>query len=115
MGEQHPSFGPNFEHFIFNELSSYRDYIKPEMQINFWRTHDQTEVDFLLNESIAIEVKSSKFVSDGDWRGIVKLEEEMKLKKKIVISRDPLRRHVGGVDIYPWKDFLNALWQNEIL
>jgi uncharacterized protein len=55
------------------ELRAYQAYRDPELPISFWRTSTGHEVDFILGEKdVAVEVKGSKRVHDGDsgrcWR-----------------------------------------------
>lgn len=72
-------FGHAFESFVTNEflrLAQLRDdFIAP----GHWRTHDSDEVDLVLEFQtgaiVGIEVKSSKTLSDSDFRGLRKLKE----------------------------------------
>ena len=38
------------------------------------------------------------------------LAEEKKLKRHLCVSLEPRRRKVGNIDIFPYKDFLDLLW-----
>ncbi len=44
-------------------------------------------------------------------RGLQALSEEKKVKTLAIVSRDPIRRRAGGIEIYPWKEFLEHLWK----
>jgi len=38
------------------------------------------------------------------------LAEEGKLKRYIYVSMEPRRRKIGRIDILPYKEFLDLLW-----
>jgi predicted AAA+ superfamily ATPase len=64
-----PLFGKAFESFIFQELLAYTGYFH-KTPLKYWRTKDQKEVDFILNDEIAIEVKAKSTVSKKDLEGL---------------------------------------------
>ncbi len=108
-------FGKAFEHFIFLELKAYLDYSRKRAKLTFWRSKAGHEVDFLIGDKIAIEVKSSDMVSAKHLKGLKALAEDLDLTRKIVVSMDPVHRKIGEIDIYPYKLFLEKLWDNEIV
>lgn len=107
--ENSSDFGFAFEAWVFHELSSYCDY-RGTAELTYWRSRSGFEVDFLLNDEIAIEVKASKSVGPDDLRGLNALSEELKLKRKVVICRENVRRKVGDIEIVPYADFFDELW-----
>jgi predicted AAA+ superfamily ATPase len=109
-----PEFGGAFEHWVFHELKCYIDYMGKRVGLAFWRSLSGYEVDFILNDEIAIEVKASENVDDRDMKGLRALKEERLLKHCIVVSREKHIRKVGGITILPWGDFITALWQNRL-
>ncbi len=110
-----PEFGQALEHLILLELKAFLDYERIDLPLSFWRSQSQLEVDFIIGDSIAIEVKSSPHVSDTDLKGIRALAEEIKLQKKIVISQEnQTRRTDDGIEILGVNEFLNKLWIKEI-
>lgn len=108
-------FGKVFEHFIFTELTACLDYMKDRRPLRFWRSVTGAEVDFIIGDDIAIEVKSSELVSEKHLKGIKLLNEEIKFKQNIVISLDSNPRVVQGIDILPVREFLARLWDGQIL
>jgi len=108
-------FGKAFEHFIFLELKAYLDYSHKREKLTFWRSKAGHEVDFLIGDKIAIEVKGSDMVSGKHLKGLKALAEDLDLTGKIVVSMDPVHRKIGEIDIYPYKLFLEKLWNNEIV
>jgi uncharacterized protein len=121
MGREqvHPrttAYGRALEHLIFLELKAYLDYTRNRAALTFWRTHTQQEVDFLVGDTIAIEVKAKEHVADRDLRGLRALAEEIPLSRKIIVSNEAWRRTTDdGVTIYPVDDFLRALWNQQIV
>ena len=107
-----PEFGRAFEHFLLMEVAAYRAYCRPELDLRFWRTSSGFEVDFILgNMEVAIEVKGSNRVHDGDLRGLRALREEHSVRHAVVISLEDERRETDDrIEVYPWQDFLEALW-----
>jgi predicted AAA+ superfamily ATPase len=103
-------FGKVFEHFIFTELRAYLDYTKDLRPLKFWRSSMGAEVDFILGDDVAIEVKGSEAVSEKHLKGLKFLNEEVKFKRNIVVSLDAHPRRLAGVDILPVRDFLTKLW-----
>jgi len=110
------SFGSAFEHFIYQEILAYSSYSNKHFDIAYWRTASQLEVDFILGDhKAAIEVKSTKNVASHHLKGIRAFREEYKTKHAIVISLDPKPRLIDGIKILPWQDFLDQLWDGEII
>jgi len=103
-------YGEFFEHFIFLELRAWIDYLRPRTQLHFWRSKSGFEVDFLLDSSVAIEVKAATHVTDRHMKGLLALAEERALRRQIVVSHEPRPRKVGKIEILPWRLFLEQLW-----
>lgn len=108
LKEQSPELGEVFEAWIHHELRSFVDY-HSEMSLHFWRTSTKLEVDFILNESVGIEVKAKTTVSQKDLRGLRALKEEG-FTGLYVVSLEARTRHVDGIEILPWREFLDRLW-----
>jgi uncharacterized protein len=72
-------------------------------------------VDFILNNEIAIEVKSTELVQDRHLKGLNKFSEGGKVKRKIVLSLDKNRRKIGDIEIIPYREFLNELWSGGVI
>jgi hypothetical protein len=49
-------------------------------------------------------------VGDRDLRGLRALKEEGLLKRYVVVSLEARSRTVDGIQILPWKEFLDRLW-----
>jgi predicted AAA+ superfamily ATPase len=107
-------FGELFESFIYLELKAYTDYFSMDSCLNFWRLDQETEVDFVVNENVGIEVKATDMVQEKHLKGLKRLNEMSSLKRQIVVSQDPERRKIGKVEIIPYKEFLLELWEGKI-
>ena len=108
-------YGNLFEQFIAMELRAYISYRRLKNQLQFWRTEDQVEVDFIIGGKLAIEVKTTKKISADDLKGLKTLAKEGLVKKYVVVSHDPIDRKTGEFYLYHWKTFLKKLWDDELL
>jgi predicted AAA+ superfamily ATPase len=104
-----PEFGPAFETWLLHELVCHRDYAGGE-PISHWRSSSGFEVDFVLGDHTAIEVKAKASVALADLSGLRALAEERALRRYVCVSQDPRRRSIEGIDILPWQAFLEDLW-----
>ncbi len=106
-------FGRALEHFIFTELRSYLSYSRDRRPLTFWRDHSGHEIDFIIGDEIAIEVKAAEMVSDKHLKSL-RLEEIGKtFRHTIIVSLDPVPRTIGKVEILPCIIFLQRLWGGE--
>ena len=111
-----PEFGKAFEHLVLMELKAYQAYRNPELPISFWRTSHQQEIDFILGEKeVAIEAKGSNRVRGENLKTFDLLEEDGKVKKKFVVSLESERRMINGIEILPFKLFVERLWADQII
>jgi len=110
------AFGSAFEHFIYQELYAHSKYSDLDYAISYWRTTSQIEVDFILGDhEVAIEVKGTNNVQTRHLKGLRSFSEEYTVKKLIVVSNDPVARIIGNVTVLPWEQFLQKLWEGEII
>jgi uncharacterized protein len=111
-----PDFGKSFEHYVLMELRGYQVYRQPDLEIAFWRTAAGQEVDFVLGDMrVAIEVKAGKRVHDGDLRGLRTLAEESRVRHRLVVClEDEPRRLADGIEVVPWRQFLERLWEGDL-
>jgi len=107
-----PEFGEAFETYLMHELVSYTDYISGE-PLNYWRSTSGFEVDFILGEHTAVEVKAKENVSARDLKSLWAFAEEKNLKRYLCVSLEPRKRNLGNMTVLPFRDFLEALWSGE--
>jgi len=104
-----PGTGEAFETFLHHELRSFCSY-RGRGSLHYWRSRSGFEVDFILDERVAIEVKAKRNVSARDLRGLRALREEKLLEHYLVVSLEENERRVDGLHILPWRRFLDDLW-----
>jgi predicted AAA+ superfamily ATPase len=76
----------------------------------YWRTTSGFEVDFILGDHTAIEVKAKKNVSPHDLKSLRALAEERQFKRYLCVCLEPRARIVDGITVLPYREFLDALW-----
>jgi predicted AAA+ superfamily ATPase len=108
-------FGEALEHLFFHELMTYIDTRRPGMDLHYWRSTSQFEVDFILGGHTAIEVKATRDVSSRDLRGLKALSEEGLMKRLLLVCQEQAPRRIGEILVLPWKDFLERLWSDAFL
>lgn len=109
-----PEFGEAFETYLMHELKCFSDYISGE-QLSYWRSTSGFEVDFIIGDHTALEVKAKKNLSPNDIKSLRMLAEERKLKRYICVSMEPRRRKVGNIEILPYEEFLDRLWDKAFI
>lgn len=57
-----PEFGEAFETFLMHELACHGDYVSGA-PLSFWRSTSGFEVDFIIGDHTAVEVKAKENVS----------------------------------------------------
>ena len=109
-------FGKAFEHFIILELRSYLSYSRKKLSMHYWRSTSRAEVDLIIGDKLAIEIKSHSLIQDKHLKGLRSLKEEQILKKYIVVSLDKEERITKDkIHIIPWETFLKKLWNGKLI
>lgn len=108
-----PEFGEAFEAYVFHELISHRDY-QGGAPVAYWRSTSGYEVDFILGDHTAIEVKAAGNVGPHDLKSLMALAEENIFKRYLCVCLEPRPRKIGPVQIVPLRDFLSELWSARI-
>ncbi len=104
-----PEFGTAFETWLMHELRAYSDYRSGE-SLHYWRSTSGFEVDFIIGDHTAVEVKAKSNVSAKDLRSLRALAEERKLRRYLCVSLESRRRSVEGIELVPYERFLADLW-----
>jgi len=99
------------------EIRAHRAYSGLYYPFSYWRTASQFEVDFILGEpDTAIEVKSTTAADDRHLKGLRAFKEEYGSGNFILVSFDPApRRTADGINILPWRVFLEQLWNGKLI
>jgi uncharacterized protein len=110
------AFGDAFEHFIVLELRAFISYSRKNTEMKYWRSTSKFEVDLILGDEVALEIKSTESVNSKHLRGLRAFKEENIAKQYIVVSLDAARRKTSDdIQILPWRDFLKALWAGKLI
>ncbi|MBM4254195.1 MAG: ATP-binding protein [Deltaproteobacteria bacterium] len=108
------TYGLSFEHFVISEVRAYNAYRRRYWDLNFWRTKHGEEVDLVIDNRIAIEIKSTQRTSSRDSKGLSKIAEENDWQHRILVSQDPIeRKYEDGLSLIPWELFFRRLWDGE--
>lgn len=107
-----PEFGIALETYVAHELFCYRDYLSGE-RIHHWRSTSGFEVDFLLGEHTAIEVKAKRSIGGHDLRSLHAFKDEGLAKRHLCVCLENRARRVEDIEIVPLPLFMQSLWQGE--
>ena len=110
-------FGRYFENYIAMEIRSWLDYSGFDgIGLSYWHAKSGQEVDFIINEEIAIEVKATSRVSARDLKGLKALMEEGLMRKYVLVCRESYPQLLdNGILILPYTDFLDQLWNGSLM
>ena len=111
-----PEYGKALEQLVFLELHAAIQYQRLDVVLSYWRTRTQIEVDFLVDDRIAIEVKATKRVSPGDMKSLRIIAEELNLQRRLLVCHEPYPRQTeDGIEIMPITEFCKQVWEGELL
>jgi uncharacterized protein len=108
-------YGKSFEQFIGMEIRAYLSYSRIKLPFTYWRSTHGHEVDFLVGERTAVEVKATTRPVPSDFKGLKALAEERVFAELFLVSHDPVATRQGNIRALHWEDFLTRLWQGEII
>ena len=77
-----PEYGLALEQPVFVELRATVDYGRLDTRLTYWRTRTGVEVDFLLDDHTAVEVKATRRVSSRDLRSLRNVGEELNARRR---------------------------------
>jgi len=110
------SYGHALEHLTFLELRAYLDYHRLTHRLCYWRSQSRHEVDFVVGDTMAIEVKSKERVVDNDLKGLRALAEDIPLRRRLVLANEAWPRVTDdGIEIVPIQAFFEALWAGDVV
>jgi len=108
-------YGRSFEQFIGMEIRAYLSYRRIKRPLTYWRSTHGHEVDFLIGEKTAVEVKAASRVTPRDLKGLKALSEEGIFEEFFLVSQDIVSTRQENILAIHWEQFLERLWQGEIL
>ncbi len=108
-------FGKSFEHFVLLEILGYKRYRRPDLDVRFWRASTGLEVDFILGDmTTAIEVKATGRFHERHASVLETLRKEAGVRHAVVVTLEKMPRRLdSGIEILPWRAFLDRLWAGE--
>lgn len=108
-------FGKSLEQWLMNEVRAYLSYRRRDEEMAFWRSTHGDEVDLIIGDNTAIEIKSTNKVNARDISGLLKLKEEGRFKRLILVSQDKIEGETTeGVERLHLLSFLEKLWSDQI-
>ena len=105
-----PEYGEAFETFIVNEIFALSDYTN-NFLLSFWRSKSGYEVDLIIGEDVAVEIKGKARISSDDLRALKAIAEEGTFKRLVCVCLEKRRRKIGNIEILPYQDFLKEMWK----
>lgn len=109
-------FGVAFEHFIILECRTYfSQNQKKKPLFYYWRTHDQDEIDLIVEGHFALEIKSSTKITSKHLKSMKNFALEAPDLRRIIVSFDSIKRKIDDIELWPWEDFFKELWSGKLL
>ena len=106
-------YGRLMENYIAMELKAWHEYNRINDSLCYWRTENGTEVDFVLGDEIAVEVKATRNPTSHNLSGLRRIAEEKDFRYRILVCRESAPRLTDeGILILPWQVFLHRLWSD---
>ncbi len=113
LSEGATDLGTSFEQFIVNEVRAYISYNRKQSALTYWRSRDK-EVDLIIGQKIAIEVKFSKNFKVEYTTHLKALREENLIENFMVVGRFSKAGIQDGIKYMNYEDFLNLLWSGKL-
>lgn len=107
-------YGRCLEQWVFMELKAHLSLKRVDESLYFWRSVNGHEVDFIVGDDMAIEVKAAKRVTQRDLSGLMALNEEKKIKNSYLVSQEPFEHKMSGITCLPISIFLEKLWSDSL-
>ncbi len=109
------AFGKAFENWICHELHAHSAYSEHHYSIRYWRLASGIEVDFVLGDRVAVEIKGVTRVRPQHLNGLEQIcVDHPGIETRILVCLEPrARRLESGILVLPVLDFLKRLWAGE--
>ncbi len=116
--EESSDFGKAFENWVFHEIKAYLDYHSGdsrERHVSYWKRG--VEVDFVVGNKTAIEVKAADRLRNHDFKGLRSLKEDFpSMENRIVVYRQSYVDITSDdILVLPYEEFAKRLWNGEII
>ena len=109
-------FGKAFEHFILLEVRAFLSYARKNIGMYYWRSTSKFEVDLILENQWAVEIKGTSSIQNKHLKGLKALKEEGIIQNFAAVSCERYERKTqDDITVFPWKLFLEKLWNGDII
>ena len=82
-------------------------YSEKSFRLSFIRIDDNFEVDLVVERAglptLLFEIKSTERVNESHTTTLVKVKQDIKNSKAILVSNDSIEKSINGVDCIHWK------------
>ncbi|HBL18610.1 MAG TPA: hypothetical protein DD417_18090 [Elusimicrobia bacterium] len=106
--------GALFEHLVFNQIFDEAAARDQDVRLSSYRTENGAEADLIFErgpQTWAIELKASSHVRTEDLRGLRSFREfHGKKHRQAVFYLGEVRKDLGDISLFPWKDGVNELF-----
>ena len=82
--------------------------------MQYWQSRYGNEVDFIIGDHTALEVKATDKISNRHLKSLQMLKSEKTLKHFFIISQDEIPAQFEGIQSLYWKDFLKQMWSGQL-
>lgn len=110
--------GKSFEHWVLQEIMGYIFLKEKDEHVTFWRSKTGLEVDFVIENKLAVEVKLHNEPTPSSCKGLLAFCEEHNPKHALVICTSPapriLSEKFNKIRVVPWQRFMELLWNGEL-
>ena len=106
--------GAALETLLLQEFTALNDYFGLDYTAYYWRTSNGAEVDFIFYGEkgiIAVEVKRSANIDGARMGGLKLFRKDYPQAKCYLACGTPRREYHGGIEIWPFRDFIVNLPQ----
>lgn len=108
-------YGRLLEHLVFMELKAFLAYSRVRESFCFWRSAGKLEVDFVIGDIVAIEVKATERLAPRDFKGLRALSEDISFRRRIVVCHERNAwKSDDGIEVLPVEIFFEQLWSGTI-
>jgi predicted AAA+ superfamily ATPase len=104
--------GAGLETLFWQSLSAINDYLALGYKIYFWRTHDGSEVDFVIygpKGLHAFEIKRSATLTGKAFTGLKRFEEDYPEAKLTLLFLGKRKEYHGTITAIPFEEALKEL------
>lgn len=102
-------YGKAFEHFLIREVKSLLSYKNSDLDLYYWRSTSQFEVDLIIGDEMAVEIKASSRTNESHLKGLKAFKEEGLVKNYYLVSQDSIERTIDGIHLIPWEKFIKII------